>query len=66
MEDKKIQNDASKTYWPSKEEYLPGITTEQWVDFLSADKINNPSTLEMLYAMLELGGEATCNKLSEF
>lgn len=52
-------------YWPSLEEYNPNISVEKWVIFLQEDKKTYPSTLEMLKAMLELGGEATCKKIAE-
>ena len=52
-------------YWPSLEEYNPGITSEQWLSFLQEDSKNYPSTLKMLKTMLDLGGEATCFKLAE-
>ena len=52
-------------YWPSLEEYNPGITSKQWQSFLVEDSKNYPSTLKMLKTMLDLGGEATCNKLAD-
>ena len=53
------------TYWPSLEEYDPGMSAEQWKSFLIEDCKEYPSTLKMLKTMLELGGEATCNKLAD-
>ena len=68
---RKIANPDNKTedlypgYWPLLKEYNPKITKEQWIDFLDTDRVSFPSTLAMLKAMLELGGEATCKKLGE-
>lgn len=52
-------------WWPSLEEYNPNISTSEWVDFLKTDSKTYPLTLKMLGTILELGGEATCKKLSE-
>ena len=56
---------GSDGWWPSLSEYNPNISTDKWLDFLSKDVKKYPSTLKMLATMLELGGEATCKKLSE-
>lgn len=53
-------------YWPTLKEYDPKLSVEDWQSFLEEDKIKYPSTLAMLKAMLELGGEATCKHLGEF
>ena len=53
------------TYWPSLEEYDPGITAEKWIELLLDPKIGNDETLRMLYRMLDLGGESTCANLAE-
>ena len=57
--------DVADGYWPSLEEYDPCVSSEEWVEFLTEDQKKYPATLEMLYAMQELGGEATCKKLSQ-
>lgn len=56
---------SDSTYWPSLEEYNPNISSDEWVLFLQEDKKSYPATLEMLKAILELGGEATCKKVGE-
>lgn len=61
-QDKSIIADG---YWPSLEEYDPNLSSEDWEHFLEEDKVAYPSTLVMLKAMLELGGEATCKHLGE-
>ena len=55
----------SVQYWPSLEEYNPNLSVEDWQSFLKEDAKEYPSSLQMLKTMLELGGEATCKKLSE-
>ena len=65
MENEDFGREKEITYWPSLEEYDPGMSAEQWKSFLIEDCKEYPSTLKMLKTMLELGGEATCNKLAE-
>lgn len=52
-------------YWPSLEEYNPGITKDMWISVLSDPAITTPENLDMLRKMLELGGESTCAHLAE-
>ena len=52
-------------YWPSLEEYDPGITKETWISVLKDSEITTPENLDMLKKMLELGGESTCAHLAE-
>ncbi len=62
IEKKYIGND----YWPSDEEYPVNISKEEWKQYIL--KIEMPShrdCMAMLKAIMELGGEATCKKLSE-
>lgn len=59
------ESSSDSVYWPSLEDYNPNISPEEWVSFLREDKKSYPATLEMLKAMLELGGEATCKKIGE-
>jgi hypothetical protein len=65
MENEDFGREKEITYWPSLEEYDSGMSAEQWKSFLIEDCKEFPSTLKMLKTMLELGGEATCNKLAE-
>lgn len=62
---KELVNKPDNEYWPSLEEYNPGITSEQWTDFILKDSEKYPSTLEMLIAMFDNGGKATCKHLSK-
>ena len=56
---------SETTYWPSLEEYNPGITKDMWVSVLNDPAITTPENLDMLKKMLELGGESTCAHLAE-
>ena len=53
------------TYWPSLEEYDPGITKEKWVELLNDPDVTDEDNLRMFKMMLELGGESTCANLAE-
>ena len=52
-------------YWPSLEEYNPGITKDMWISVLSNPAITTPENLDMLRKILDLGGESTCAHLAE-
>lgn len=52
-------------YWPSLEEYNPGITTEMWKSVLCNPSVTFPENLDMLQKMMKLGGESTCAHLAE-
>lgn len=60
------KNDLNKGWWPSLDEFDPQLTKEDWIKFiLEVEKPEHPSPMQMLKAMLELGGEASCKKLAE-
>lgn len=52
-------------YWPSLEEYDPGITKEKWTELLNDSYVTNGDNLRMFKMMLELSGESTCANLAE-
>ena len=52
-------------YWPSLEEYDPGITKDKWVELLNDPDVTNDDNLKMFKMMLELSGESTCANLAE-
>ncbi len=52
-------------WWPSKEEFDPKLSKEDWKKFIiEVEKPKYPSCVRMLKAMMELGGEASCKELS--
>lgn len=62
----KVQDDEVPTYWPSLEKYNPNLTKEDWKKYiLEIELPEHPSPMQMLKAMMELGGEATCKKLAD-
>ena len=52
------------TYWPSLDEYDPGITKEKWLKLLNNPEVTYEANLSMFKMMLELGGESTCANLA--
>ena len=54
-------------WWPSQVEYPLNLTKEDWKKYiLNIEMPNHPVPMRMLKAMMELGGEASCKKLSDF
>lgn len=58
---KKQEEDS---WWPSFEEYDPGIKTEDWIGYLTDNTLTD-NMLTMLKRMKDIGGAATCTQLSE-
>ena len=53
-------------WWPSQTEYPLNLTKEDWKKYiLNIEMPNHPVPMRMLKAMMELGGEASCKKLSD-
>lgn len=54
-----------ESYWPSREEYDPGISTDQWIEVLSDPDVTYENNLLMLAMMFDYGRPATCTELAE-
>ena len=53
------------SWWPSKEEFDPKLSKEDWKKFIiEVEKPKYPACVRMLKGMMELGGETTCKELS--
>ncbi len=52
------------TYWPSKDEYDPGLSRDKWIEILNNPSVIKKNHLQMLAMMMELGGESTCVNLA--
>lgn len=62
---KKDDSDSSENVWfPSQEEYTPGITVQEWVALLNDKDVFTQSSLEIMRRFKDSGGEATCTQLS--
>ena len=60
---RKKQEEGS--WWPTLEEYDPGITKDDWVSYLNTDGLLSDNMLAVLKRMKDIGGAATCSQLSE-
>ncbi len=61
-----LKNDKFYGWWPTLEEYNPELTKEDWKKYIIKVELPfHPAPMQMLKAMLELGGVASCKKLSE-
>ena len=58
------QNTESE-WWPSEQEYTPGISKEQWLQLLNNTEVFIPSTLTIMAQFDAMGGQATCSQLAE-
>lgn len=57
---------AENPYWPSLEEFNLGLTKDDWKKYiLEIELPEHPSPMQMLKALMELGGEASCKRLSQ-
>lgn len=56
---------SGQEWWPSEEEYSPGITKEQWVELLSNSEVFNQTRLTMMAQFYALGGQASCVQMAE-
>lgn len=53
-------------WWPSLDEYDPNLSKEDWKKYiLEVELPDHPSPMQMLKAMMELNGEASCKRLSQ-
>lgn len=60
------QATAENTYWPSLEEYNPNLSKEDWKKYIREIELpDHPSPMQMLKALMEVGGEASCKRLSQ-
>lgn len=56
----------SDNWWPTLEEYNPNLSTEDWKKYiLEIELPDHPSPMQMLKAMMELGGEVSCKKIAD-
>jgi len=59
-----LNNRGQVSWWPSEEEYHPGIHEEQWKELLSDEKVFTPNAKTIMVRMLAFENGATCTQLS--
>ena len=52
-------------WWPSKEEYDPGASVEEWVTILNNPEIFPDASLALVARFKDFGGEATCKQIAD-
>lgn len=57
-------NNADNGWFPSQEEYDPGITVQEWVALLNDKSVFTQSSLEIIKRFKDYGGAATCTQLA--
>jgi 5-methylcytosine-specific restriction protein B len=63
---KKSTEEEENEYWPPQDEYPVNISKEEWKKYIEEIELpNQVSGMKMLKGLMELGGEASCKKLSE-
>ena len=60
-----VFENGESNWWPSLDEYHPGISTETWLELLNAPGVLGENIRRMLAAMYVQGGSATCAQLAE-
>ncbi len=56
---------TDEIYWPTLEEYDPGVTVEMWKEILNDKSLTSDEMLDMLAKMLKIGGKSTCYHMAE-
>ncbi len=51
-------------YFPSLDEYDPGITSQKYMELLQDEGVVQKKTLDTIYYIYSLGGEATCTAIA--
>jgi len=61
-----VSDNQGDEWWPSQTEYPLSLTKEDWKKYIIEIELpEHPKPMKMLKAMMELGGEASCKKLSD-
>lgn len=56
---------SEEKWWPTLDEYNPGITKDKWLEILENRNITYESNLHILACLYNYGGEGTCLQLAE-
>ena len=56
---------SESEWWPSRDEYSPGISKEQWLELLQNREIFYEQCLNAMAQLYDIGGQASCVQLSE-
>ena len=62
---RKIDQYQDEAYFPRLSEYDPGIGREQYEEWLQNESVVKKSSLDTLYYLYKLGGEASCTSIAD-
>lgn len=57
--------DEKSEWFPSLDEYDPGLTTDDWLDLLNDKNVFDEKSLNVIKLIYDMGGNATCKELSD-
>lgn len=57
--------DEKSEWFPSLDEYDPGLTTDDWLGLLNDKNVFDDKSLNVIKLIYDMGGDATCKELSE-
>ena len=53
-------------HWPSRDEYDPGLNKDDWKKYiLEVELPDHPTPMQMLKALMQEGGQASCKRLAQ-
>ena len=55
-----------KGWWPTKDEYDPKLTKDDWLSFISNRELCDEKWLHILARFYEYGGEGSCSEVEDF
>lgn len=58
------QPDQGEQWWPTEDEYSPGLSKEQWLALLDDKEVFFDSSLAIVKRFKDYGGAATCTQLA--
>lgn len=58
------QKDKNDEWFPSLEEYTPGLSVEKWSELLNNPNVFDKNSLDVINAFHDIGGQATCSELA--
>ena len=58
------QKGKNDEWFPSLEEYTPGLSVEKWSELLNNPNVFDKNSLDVINAFHDIGGQATCSELS--
>lgn len=60
-----VEDEKENKWWPSLDEYNPGITAEQYEQILSDESKVKRELLDTLYYLFIMGGYGTCKQIAD-